>query len=133
MSQYRDERWRKLPLSDKQRDYLDRYKLPHPKNRGEATHAIYLHHQKRKELTAAVKKAEEEGGPLVVHMVDYASQPDLLIRCDRSWTTPDLKGPALPRYVYKAMNGRYYTFDDKYVTCKLCLETEPNGTPMAAE
>ena len=65
----------------------------------------------------------------VVHAVDYASQPDLQIRCDGTWTTPHgnnfRSGPRLfPVGVYEASNEYLYTFDENKVTCVECIQLE---------
>lgn len=75
----------------------------------------------------------------VVHMVDYASQPDLQIRCDQSWTTPawdgfkpgGVKKWGLPEGVYKTDDGRNYTFEEDKITCPKCKKAPPEP-PMAA-
>jgi hypothetical protein len=125
------EGWQRKPPTDRQMDYLTLHKLPLAKGRGEANDIIYKHWKWRKALTDAMKKAEK-GPDKPVHMVDYASQPNLRIRCDQSWTTPDLKSPAYPSGIYKTMDGRFYTFDDQKITCQLCRETGPDGPPLAA-
>jgi hypothetical protein len=125
--------WRFKAPSPKQLDYLDRYKLEVPKNRGKANDVIYEHHLKRKALTEAMKTAEKSDKK-PVHMVDYSSQPDLRVRCDGSWTTPKFPQPeGLSGGVYGTADDRLYTFSEEKVTCELCIATGPNGTPMAAE
>jgi len=65
---------------------------------------------------------------IVIHNVSYASQPDLLIDCDQTWTTPawgacDWSEPnvTVPNGVFKTLDKRYYTFDDHKVTCEACI------------
>lgn len=125
------EGWRRKPPTDRQRDYLTLHKLPLPEGRGDANEAIYKHWKWRKALTDTMKTAEKSGNK-PVHMVDYASQPNLRIRCDLSWTTPDLKSPSYPDGIYQAADGRLYTFDESKISCGLCLETGPDGPPLAA-
>ena len=125
------EGWRRKPPTSRQEDYFHRFKLEMPETRGEANQVIYEHWQKRKELTDTMKKEEKSSKP-PVHMVDYASQPDLKFRCDGSWSTPDLKSMVLPPGIYKAIDGRLYTFDEAKISCGVCLETGPDGPPLAA-
>lgn len=72
----------------------------------------------------------------VVHMVDYASQPDIQFRCDETWDTPCWKqlgerDTAKLNGVYKADGGRYYTFEEDKITCPKCRKTPPEP-PLAA-
>lgn len=56
-----------------------------------------------------------------VHLVEYASQPDLLILCDQTWTTPAWGDPMTSApSVYRADDGRLYAFDRALVTCDRC-------------
>src|SRR5262245_23637060 len=54
-----------------------------------------------------------------VHLVKYASQPDLQFACDGTWDTPSWKAfrqgyvSPHPPGVYEADGGRLYTFDEK--------------------
>lgn len=59
-----------------------------------------------------------------IHYSDYASQPDVRIYCDGSWTTPAW-APAddkteMPA-VYRADTMALYTFERPRVTCERCL------------
>ena len=74
----------------------------------------------------------------VVHSSDYASQPDIHIRCSDKWTTPAW-GPEAETAtgiegVYRADDGGLYTFEDRAyvdeesgltvpskVTCPACI------------
>lgn len=62
----------------------------------------------------------------VIHLVSYASQPDLQIDCDQSWTTPagsefaktdEERKPG----IFLTSDGRRYTFNETKVTCEACL------------
>ena len=61
---------------------------------------------------------------MLIHICDYASQPDIRIFCTQTWTTP--KWPigdaetAVPG-LYLADNGMYYSFDLQLANCKDCL------------
>jgi hypothetical protein len=62
-----------------------------------------------------------------IHYSDWASQPDIRIACDQSYTTPAWKTAEnahaqmdLPAEVYLADDGRLYTFTQK-PTCLDCL------------
>lgn len=62
----------------------------------------------------------------LIHWSDYASQPNLRIACDQTWTTP-LWGPKrpkceLPEGVYIAGGERLYSFDLERVTCPECKQ-----------
>lgn len=65
-----------------------------------------------------------------VHLVKYASQPDLQFACDGTWDTPAYKAFAKgyvsphPAGVYEAAGGRLYTFDEKLATCPDCVALE---------
>ena len=66
-----------------------------------------------------------------IHMVDYASQPDIRFRCDKTWDTPswDQLGKESGE-VFQAKGGRFYTFTESKITCEKCRkDPEP---PMAA-
>ena len=58
-----------------------------------------------------------------VHAVKYASQPDIQILCDDSWSTPGwgTLDTGAETKIYKLDDGRHYTFDEQKVTCKACL------------
>ena len=63
---------------------------------------------------------------MVVHYCSYASQPDIQISCDKSWTTPawgPKNGKTTTPGVYLADDGRYYTFEKEKVTCLKCSKT----------
>lgn len=55
-----------------------------------------------------------------VHLVLYASQPNLLIECDESVTSPSWKQERKIESVFTTIEGRYYTFDRDKVTCEKC-------------
>lgn len=57
----------------------------------------------------------------VVHLVNYASQPDLQIWCDSSWTTPAYGKRHSAHGPYEAHDGRWYAFEWLKVTCPACL------------
>lgn len=62
---------------------------------------------------------------LPVHVCLWSGQPDLLIACDHSWTTPKW-GDATTGIedVFWTDDGRLYTFDEENLTnCAKCLET----------
>lgn len=64
----------------------------------------------------------------VVHFSDYASQPDVRIACDQSWTTPAWKRTRMvSANVYEADDGRFYTFDEGAITCVVCREQVESG------
>jgi hypothetical protein len=80
--------------------------------------------------------AEHPADP-AVHVCLWSSQPDILIACDHSWTTPkwDDAGTAEPD-VFLTDDGRRCTFDESLTTCVACLATlsdpekrEKAGTP----
>lgn len=54
----------------------------------------------------------------MIHLVTYASQPDLLIECSQQWTTPVWGRRS--EGVYEAASGQLYTFDRDRVTCSMC-------------
>lgn len=58
---------------------------------------------------------------LTVHLCDWASQPDIRIKCSQAMTTPEW-GVAhdLPEGVYHAVNGDVYTFERSKATCAEC-------------
>ena len=58
----------------------------------------------------------------LVHHCDWASQPDIRIACDQSWTTPAWTQPELPKNVYAADNGKLYAFAYEVVTCEECRQ-----------
>lgn len=59
-----------------------------------------------------------------VHLSDWAQQPDVRIACDQSWTTPawgsEEETDTGTEGVYKADDGRLYTFDPARATCPAC-------------
>jgi len=61
-----------------------------------------------------------------VHVSLWSAQPDILIACDHSWTTPAWgqrtadESALFARGVYKADDGRFYTFDEAETTCSTC-------------
>lgn len=63
----------------------------------------------------------------LVHKVDWASQPDLLFRCDGTWETPSWTQPQLPPGVHLADDGRFYTFDEGSITCPACRAAPPRS------
>lgn len=71
----------------------------------------------------------------IVHMVDYASQPNIQFRCDETWDTPSWdefnRDPKEFVGVYKAHGGRFYTFEEDKITCPVCKKPDPEP-PMAA-
>lgn len=82
------------------------------------------------------------GGPVpLVHSCDWASQPDIHIRCSDRWTTPAWTQPeGLPEGVHLDESGSLYTFADKAwmdpdsgavlptkVTCPRCHEMAEKG------
>jgi hypothetical protein len=65
----------------------------------------------------------------VVHRCDHGGQGQgILIVCDATWTEPAWAGPpwgadphaGLPEGVYRADDGRLYTFTAEQVTCAGC-------------
>jgi len=56
---------------------------------------------------------------LVVHLSDFAQQPDIRILCDQSYDNPDLTEPSPG--VYGRYDLKLYTFDAFRVNCKECL------------
>lgn len=58
-----------------------------------------------------------------IHICLWSSQPDILIACDHSWTTPKWGDSSTGiEDVYFTDDGRMYTFDDPKTTCTKCLE-----------
>lgn len=68
-----------------------------------------------------------------VHSCDYASQPDLHIRCSGKWTTPSWADAYTGvDGIYRDDEGDLYTFDDQpgadcKVSCPTCLEMIARG------
>jgi len=64
----------------------------------------------------------------IVHLIEYASQPDIQFVCDKEWSTPSWpsdawrKGIVLPEGIYLADNKRRYTFEKSKTTCECCLK-----------
>jgi len=56
----------------------------------------------------------------LVHNSDWASQPNIHIRCDDRWTTPAWVDP-LRSGVYLDDDGKLYTFEAELTTCPACL------------
>lgn len=56
-----------------------------------------------------------------IHLCDWASQPDLRIRCSQAMTTPAWKNVNVSPGVFRADNGDVYTFEDSKATCPACL------------
>lgn len=62
----------------------------------------------------------------VVHLIAYASQPDIQFRCDGSWSTPRWGDASTETEgVYLDDDGRLYTFDEALVTCPQCPPRAP--------
>jgi hypothetical protein len=63
----------------------------------------------------------------VIHWCGYASQPDIQIWCDQSWTTPKW-GPGDHVHrdeagtYYDTDDGRLYTFEYPRATCLACAQ-----------
>lgn len=59
-----------------------------------------------------------------IHLVEYASQPDIQYKCDGVWDTPKWNSPTvMPNDgVFIGEMLRYYTFDKDKVTCEECLK-----------
>ena len=59
-----------------------------------------------------------------IHCICYASQPNLRIHCDHSWSTPKWGGqpPGLPANVYEDDDGHLYTFENGLVSCQKCID-----------
>ena len=56
-----------------------------------------------------------------IHWVGWASQPDLQIWCDGSFTTPSYREAHTDTPdVYRTADGRLYTFDCVLATCEAC-------------
>lgn len=67
-------------------------------------------------------RTEENAGP--VHVCLWSSQPDILIACDHSWTTPKWADASTKtEEVYWTADARLYTFDENRTTCDACLAT----------
>lgn len=56
-----------------------------------------------------------------IHICDWASQPDIRIRCSQVMTTPAWTNAKVREGVFRADNGDVYTFEDSKVTCPDCL------------
>jgi hypothetical protein len=62
---------------------------------------------------------------MIIHFCGYASQPDIQIKCDQSWTIPKwgpTEGKTDKESVYETDDNRFYTFKKELVTCKDCLK-----------
>ena len=58
-----------------------------------------------------------------VHLVMWASQPDIQKACDDSFSTPEWNQPKdLPEGVHLASAGWKYTFDLGRTTCPACIQ-----------
>jgi hypothetical protein len=63
-----------------------------------------------------------------VHLVGYASQPDIQYVCDETWDQPAWTSPEnealieelVGTEVHVGDKGRLYTFDKHLVTCEAC-------------
>lgn len=60
-----------------------------------------------------------------VHLCLWASQPDIKIECDGSWTTPAWKTSVnkelvLDEGVYESADRSFYTFETEKATCPPC-------------
>lgn len=70
--------------------------------------------------------ARRKASEAPIHIIGYASQPDIQFICDEAWDTPkwgsdddvytDTSG------VYVSDTDRLYTFDRTKVTCPACLK-----------
>lgn len=56
----------------------------------------------------------------LIHLVDWASQPDIRIKCSQAMTTPAWTNTLVEPDVYRADNGDVYTFTPSKVTCPAC-------------
>lgn len=60
-----------------------------------------------------------------IHLVLYASQPDIQRACDSQWSTPAWKTegkPPLPAQCYWSDDDWAYTFEKSLTTCPECLK-----------
>lgn len=78
----------------------------------------------KRERTAMPPRAASVAAAQPVHHCLWSSQPDLLIACDHSWTTPKWGNAQIGvEGVYSTDDGRLYSFDESLTTCTECLET----------
>jgi hypothetical protein len=59
---------------------------------------------------------------IIVHYSGWASQPDIRIDCDMSWTMPAWERNKISEEIYLADDGRQYTFNPDIATCLICRE-----------
>lgn len=60
---------------------------------------------------------------MIIHYCDYASQPDIRIFCDQSWTRPAWNDASTSiENVYKTEDNRVYTFNLLLTTCLDCAK-----------
>lgn len=73
--------------------------------------------------TTAVDGAREPEATATtsIHLVTYASQPDVQIVCTQVWTQPAWKDTTVSPGVFRADNGAVYTFTRSLATCPECL------------
>lgn len=58
---------------------------------------------------------------MTIHLVEYASQPDIQIKCTGDWDTPKWGTMMkLPDGVHLSEKLEFYTFDKSNVTCDKC-------------
>lgn len=60
---------------------------------------------------------------MIIHKCDYASQPDIKIKCTGEWTQPAWVKNEIEN-IYLVDNGNYYTFDEELVTCQECMSSK---------
>lgn len=63
---------------------------------------------------------------IIIHLVQFASQPDIRRSCDGKWDTvawSTVGKPPLPGECYWADDGWAYTFEKSLATCKMCIAT----------
>jgi hypothetical protein len=63
---------------------------------------------------------------MLIHLCDYASQPDIHLVCTNTWTIPKwCPDPNAPDTgVYESDEGLLYTFEKSLVSCPECYDPE---------
>ena len=57
----------------------------------------------------------------MIHLVQWAQQPDIQILCTGEYSTPHHEDTGTPG-VHRERKGLLYTFDESLVTCPDCKE-----------
>jgi hypothetical protein len=80
-----------------------------------------------KRRSAARRAAFEDPKTQSVHLIAYASRPDIQYACDEKWDEPAWRNAhnaaaldALGENIFLGDMGRLYTFEPALVTCPAC-------------